>query len=179
MVHDDSTFGLEPVELARLLSLGADDSETNNADDSSRVKLELLLDRLARKIPLEQALAQLLPEVFVRICKDLQPFAGHSFHALLNSPDTDVETLRRIKDYHKQNADKVTSQVERDVLAVIYHAAIACALIHHNQSISSFSYKRLADKYAKYLMFAWLTPDIRPLFERARLYCMGKLKQPE
>lgn len=177
MTGDDTTFGFNAEKLARLWAIGAQDDEPDTVGRTDQAKLELLLEGLAEKVPLDKDLTQTLSPAFVQLCGVLKPFVGHSYQALLNNPDTDVATFRRIKDLNKASATQAHAQGRREVLAVLYYAAIAGALVYHRQCISSLSFQHLSDRYRTYLEFAWLTPDIRILFEQALACCTAQIEQ--
>ena len=176
MDKDSTTFGLKPDKLAQLWNMGGKMEKGKNEGGLERTRAELLRDRLAKKMPLDHVMEQILPKTLSQICKDIQPFTGNSYGALLNDPAVDITVLTRIKNKNKELAQHVSSEAEYDVTKVIYYAAIAGALIHHDRLITSFSYGHLRDKYASFLENTWLTPDILTLFQKALDFCGQKMK---
>lgn len=176
MDKDSTTFGLKPDKLAQLWNMGNKIDQDKNEESQDQTKAELLRDRLARKIPLDHVVAQILPEALAQVCKDLQPFTGNSYGILLNDPLTDVTILKKIKNDNKKLVQHISLAAEYDVITVIYYAAIASALVYHDQRITSFSYGHLNDKYNSLLENTWFTRDIQNLFQKAIDCCGQKIK---
>lgn len=176
MDKDSTTFGLKPDKLAHLWNIGGKTEQSKIEEDQEKTKVELLRDRLAQKIPLDHVVAQILPKALAQVCKDIQPFTGNSYGTLINDPLTDVTILKKIKDDNKKLAQHISSDDEYDVVTAIYYAAIASALVYHNQRITSFSYDHLNEKYISLLGNSWLTSDLRNLFQKARNCCDQKMK---
>ena len=177
MKKDSTTFGSDPDKLAKLWTIGADTKKDRIKLDENQAKSELLHDMLASKMPLDEAVAQMLPKVLSELCKHIKPFTGDSFGLLLSDPDTDLSVLKRIKDYSKNLSKNFHSEAEHDVVAVIYYAAIASALINYGQRISSFSYENLLNAFSSMLEARWITPKLIDLFQKAHEYCAKKVKQ--
>jgi hypothetical protein len=177
MEKEEGIFGSDPDKLAKLWEIGSDTNNDKIKLDENEVKSELLHDMLAGKMPLDQILAQTLPKVLSQLCEHIKPFTGDSFGLLLSDPNTDLLVLKRIKDYSKNLSKKVSSEAEHDVVAAIYYAAIAGALINYDQRITSFSYKSLLDSFSSMIEARWMTPKLVDLFQKARNYCANKLKQ--
>ncbi len=172
---ESSTFGLKPDQLARLWTLGSEPDATAPTSDHDQEKTDLLYDRLAEKIPLEQVMAQVLPQALAQLCQEIKPFSDHSFGALLTNPATDIHVLRAIKNYHKKKV--AGSEAEHDTAAVIYYAAIANALVWHQQQITSFSFQHLAVKYATLKQWSWVPTDLIALFAEALTFCQARLSR--
>jgi len=111
---------------------------------------------LAGKMPVDQAVAETLPQVLAQLCESIRPFTGDSLGALLNTPETDLSVLNKIKNYTKRLSQSVGSEAEHDVTAMIYYGAIAGALVYHDQRITSFSYERLAKAFKSMLESRWI-----------------------
>lgn len=177
MKKDSAIFGSDPDKLAKLWTIGGNTNNDKIKLDENQVKSELLHDMLAGKMPLDQAVAQILPKVLSQLCEQVKPFTGDSFGLLLSDPNTDLSVLKRIKDYSKSLSKKVSSEAEHDVYAAIYYAAIASALINYNQRITSFSYESLLNAFSSMIKARWMTPKLTDLFQKAHEYCANKLKQ--
>jgi len=174
MDKDSTTFGLKPDKLAQLWNMGDKMDQGNSEESDDQRKADLLFDRLAQKLPFDHVVAHLLPKALAQICKDIQPFTCNSYGILINNPLTDVTILKKIKNNNKKLSQNVNSDVEYDVITVIYYAAIASALVYHNQRITSFSYVHLNKKFISLLEHTWLTSEIKNLFQKARNYCDHK-----
>jgi len=175
MKEDPTTFGANGDQLAKLWSIGSDVKNSRADLNEDQVRSELLHDMLAGKLPLEQAIAQTLPRVLGQLCEDIKPFTGNSLGVLLYSPETDLHVIKKIKDYAKGLSRNIKSDAEHDVIAMVYYAAIAGALVNHAQRITSFSYERLSHVFGSMLEPKWITPDLATLFQKAREYCIQKL----
>ncbi len=102
MSKEPSSFDLSPEKLARLWSVGSDVNKDEDEVDQEQKKAELLRDWLESALPLDPALAELLPTVLMRMFRELRPFAGESFNSLLLDPETDVSALKKIKSFSKK-----------------------------------------------------------------------------
>ena len=167
MKKESTTFGLVPDKLAKLRTISGDREGDRIERTDDQIRSEHLHDLLAEKMPVDQALAQILPDVLAEICEEIKPFTGHSFSQLILNPDTDLRVLKRIKDFTKEWQKKAASDLERDVLAAIYYAAIASALVHHGQRITSFSRDTLKKTFSSLITKNWLTGDLKALFKKA------------
>ncbi len=176
MEKDSTTFGSDPDKLAKLWTICVDVKKDRINLNENEVKSELLHDMLADKIPLDQAVARILPKVLAQLCKDIKLFTGNSIGFLLSDPDTELSIIRKIKDYCKSLSKNVRSEAEHDVVAAIYYAAIASALINYNQRITSFSYKNLQSAFSSMIEVKWMTPDLTAIFQKAHAYCAEKVK---
>ena len=174
MKEDSTTFGLKPDKLAELWKVGDDVAMNTDTPNQNELRADLLRDRLAQKLPLDQVVARILPKALSQVCEEIQPFDGNSFGLLLNDPSTDITIIKGIKDNSKKRSQHVSSESEQIVMAVIYYAAIASALVYHGQQITSFSYHELHEKYESLLEHKWLTPDLQSLFREARDRCVDK-----
>ena len=167
MKKDSSTFGLVPDKLAKLWTIGGDQEGDGIERTDDQIRSELLHDFLAEKMPVDQALAQILPDVLAQMCEEIKPFTGNSFSQLILNPDSDLLVLKRIKDFSKEWRKKAASALERDVIAAIYYAAIASALVYHGQRITSFSRDALKKTFSSLIAKKWLTGDLKALFKKA------------
>ena len=167
MKKDSSTFGLVPDKLAKLWTIGGDQEGDGIERTDDQIRSELLHDLLADKMPVDQALSQILPDVLAQMCEEIKPFTGNSFSQLILNPDSDLLVLRRIKDFAKEWRKEAASDLERDVIAAIYYAAIASAFVYHGQRISSFSRDALIKTFSSLIAKKWLTGDLRTLFKKA------------
>jgi hypothetical protein len=167
MKKESTTFGLVPDKLAKLWTIGGDQEGDDIERTDDQIRSELLHDLLADKMPIDQALTQIMPEILAQMCEEIKPFAGNSFSQLILNPDADLLVLKRIKDFTKDWRKKAVSDFERDVIAVIYYAAIASALVYHGQRITSFSRDALNKTFSSLIGKNWLTGDLKALFKRA------------
>ncbi len=178
MQDESSTFGLKREKLAKLWALGEDASGRPPA--AERVsKAELLRHQLAESLPLEIGMAHMLPGILSVVCEKLRPFAGCSFGALLTDPQTDLAIVEAIKELHKQQAEAMPPGPGQDVATIIYYAAIASALVHHNARITKLSQESLTRSFDELAGSNWLPADIRKLFDAAHTHCVARVKGSE
>ena len=171
MINDSSTFGIPHERLAQLWDLHSDREGGDQEYDRDLPKLELLNDMLARKLPPDRVVAQALPGALTQIGKDVRPFTGDSLGHLLLDPETDPSIIKQIKAYYKGLSKHTQSENERDVIAVLYHAAIASAWVYHQERITSFSNRHLQKAFLKYSAYTWLNEGVKSLFHQASMRC--------
>jgi len=171
---DSSTFGVPPKKLAELWNIDGDMKGRALEEEQMRAKSDQLHDMLAGKLPLDLAVAQSLPKVLAQLCEDIRPFTGDSVGLLICDPDTDISIIKKIKNYYKDLSKHIQSEDEHDVIAVIYYATIASALVHHRVRITSFSNEHLHKAFSKYSGFLWLTSELKSLFSCAIDCCASK-----
>ena len=171
-----SAHELNAAKLARLWNVGTDTSENDNKADSIQRRSELLRDWLESTLPHDPDLEKLLPVVLMRLFRELKPFTGETFGSLLKDPETDISTIKKIKDFSRKMVESAKSEAEHDAAAVIYYAAIASALVFHDQRITSFSHTKLRDSFAEMIQNTWLTSDLVKLFVEAQKLCKEKVK---
>ncbi|MHC4109504.1 MAG: hypothetical protein ACYSUY_00415 [Planctomycetota bacterium] len=177
MDKESTAFGLSPEQLAHLLKIGSDTSHADNEVDREQKKTELLHDWLTATLPLDAAIAKALPTILRRLCQELRPLAGKAFGDLLKDPKTDIAAIRKIKDYSKKMVGCAKSETEHDAATAIYYAAIASALVFHNQRITKFSYESLNNSFSTLTGHNWLTPDLAQLLKEASEFCREEAKR--
>jgi hypothetical protein len=168
---------LNTENTSRLLGLGLDRESDTTSTDPNDQKEQQLLDILRSKLPLRPALEIALPEMAISLAEELESLSGSTLGELLLNSKTYLKLLKKIKDYAKQLGASATGQIEREVMLVVYYAAIAAALIYHDSRISEHSYKDLKTSFNKLLSTTWILPSLTELFEKARLNCEAKTKQ--
>jgi hypothetical protein len=172
-----TAHGLSTDKLARLWNVGADTSEKDSKADPIQRRSELLRDWLESTLPRDPELDKLLPVVLMRLFRELKPFTGETFGSLLKDPETDISTIKKIKDFSRKMVESAKSESEHDAAAVIYYAAIASALVFHDQRITSFSHTKLKDSFAEMIKNTWLTSDLVKLFVDAQKLCRKREKE--
>jgi hypothetical protein len=177
-----TTFGSSHDRLARLWKVGDDTRGNQDVPTKEHKRSELLRDRLAEPLPLDPTAARTLSAALSYVLKQFAPFVGCSVGTLLLDPNTDPLVIRQIKDRYRERAESCTSELERQVATVIYYAAIASALLFHEQALFSedritmFSYKELEEHFSQLLDIHWLTADLASLFKKAHAICSERRK---
>jgi len=174
MEDKPSAFGLSHEKLARLWEVGEDTPADQDRPTAEQKKAELLCDLLAEPLPLDPTATRTLPEALSLVLEQFRPLTGCSVGDLLLDPESDPSVVWQIKDQYKEKAQSCSSELEREAATVIYYAAIANALLFHEESllrddkITTFSYKELNEHFSRLLSIPWLTSDLVGLFKRAR-----------
>jgi len=70
------------------------------------------------------------------LCQGAEP-SGEALLSTLCTRQTPLAALQGIKELAKTLAERASSEVERGAATLLYHGAIAAALAHHRQNISS------------------------------------------
>ena len=90
---------------------------------------------------------------------------------LLDS-ETGLDVLETIKDYGKKLVAGKDSEAEHAVSTAIYFAAIASALLFHDQKITSYTYPALAEAFSTLIDKQWLAPELARHLAKARRLCI-------
>jgi len=173
-VKEDTTHGLNPEQLARLLALGLQNSNAQGDLDDSGTPANVLKEMLATKLPLDPALPDSLPALLKRPCDDIAAAAGRTLRDLLLDSTTDLAVIKTLKDYGKELVRCGGPDAKQAAATVIYYAAIASALAFHQHKISRHSYERLQEAYADLAQKPWIPSDLKNLFKRAHTACQQR-----
>ena len=177
MEDEPTTFGLSHEKLARLWKVGEGPPADQGGSTKEQRRAELLCDRLAEPLPFDPTAARTLPATLGYVLEQFTPFVNCSVGALLFDPDTDPSVIWQIKEQYREKAESFPSEPERQVATVIYYAAIASALLFHEETlfrenrITLFSYQELEEHFSQLLDIDWLTQDLVSLFERVATIC--------
>jgi hypothetical protein len=169
--HNESPeFNLTRDQKSRLLSLGLDSEPREPAADPEEHKADVLCDILTRRLPADPLVVDSLPAVLKNLAPRLHSLAGEPIGDLLQSPTTDIHTIRKIKQHAKQLGTSADSEAESDIFLVIYYAAIAAALISHDERITQHTYEDLEQFFSSFMKKNWVPEELKGLFTRAREY---------
>jgi len=172
-----STYGLTVDQLADLLSVGIDSAHfLDEIKDDDNVS-KLLHKRLVSSLPKNATLLDALLVIMGKMGYGMQSFTGKSLGDVLLDAKTDIGVLQAIKTYGKKLSLTADSEKERAVAVTIYHAAIAGALVHHDEKISSSSYNTLVKSFSLLLSKKWITPELNKILSSARTICRTKQKE--
>lgn len=168
---DRSTWQLDADQLARLLGIGEDHELPDDEAAVDELTAELLRRRFAGAIPFDPTSATTLNVVLGRTSTSLAETVGE---ALLD-PQTDMAVLLQIKSWGKQLANRERGRPNRapeyTVGLTVYYAAIAGALVFHDEKITEYSFSDLAASLEKLVGKRWLAPVLGDLFARAVRVC--------
>ena len=165
MDPDDSCLHATPDGLAQILGLGVG-ADVGADQTPDAVRACLLKARLAEAVP--DAPSQGSRSAPVTRSRAL-PRLGR-LDRLLLSAGTDLSVLSRIKDEAKE-ASRDVSDTERDVWLIVYFAAIAGALLFHNEKITTHDYADLAGHFGSLIEKRWMAPRLAGQFAEAQKAC--------
>lgn len=175
-MKDESTYGLSPENLGRLLAMGLKNGDVKEGLGSGHATGEVLQDMLSRELPLDPTMPDSFPAVLKRPCRELRPVADQTVHDLLLNPGTDAAIIETVKEYGKQLAHRAGSEAARVAATTIYYAAIASVLVFHQHKISHHSYEKLDKAFTKLERKPWVWPELKDLFQKARALCRQSKK---
>lgn len=170
-VKEDTTYGLSPEQLARLMALGLEETHRHGRLATTRQPAQAVQEILTSKLPLNPANPDSLPAVLKRSCDEFLPLADQTIRDLVMNRETDLALLKSLKDYAKQLVRQDDSEGTRAAATVLYYSAIASALVFHRQKISQHSYQKLDKSFTELGEKLWVPPEMKELFKKARLIC--------
>ena len=173
MGEKSKTFGLTPKKLANLLKIGSDVKDSDDRMSPEQEKTELLYDRLADLFPLDSAQQGAFPFIQDHLSSVLNLQRNEAVGEILQNSKSDIVVIRRIKGYYNKLSEHTDSKNECDVAVAIYYAAIACALVFHNEKISKFSYRRLERSFSSLISKSWISTELIKLFTEAHQLCQN------
>ena len=135
---------------------------------------ELLRARLAGTLPLKTAVVDALPAILGKLGKDLLPLSGKSLGEVLLDESTDLKAVKAIKDYGKRLAARKDTEADHAAAIAIYYAAIASALLFHDERITSHGYEYLRASFEELAEEAWIPAGLTRHFSKARKMCEKK-----
>jgi hypothetical protein len=173
-MENKSINKLKPNQLARLLSISTEEMESVHIVCDDKATAELLRNKLKSTLPKDSFLLESLLIVMERLGFDMREQVGRPLCDVLLDPATDVSLLSAIKDYSKKYSSSLVSEAEMAVAITIYYAALASALLYHDEKITQYSYKTLGQYFALLVKKKWMTPELINLFSQAHSICQNK-----
>jgi len=174
----DSTQGLSPHQLARLLALGAKAPGRPAASPDLRSPAQVLDGVLGHRLTLDEVGPESLPAVLGRPCEELLFDLGRTLGEVLLDPGVELATLGVLKDYGKALARRREEGARCAAATALYYAAIAAALVAHGERITQHSYEKLEGAFARLAAKPWMAPSVKTLFDRAGLICLREREAP-
>jgi hypothetical protein len=154
---EETTYGLSPDRLAKLLALGLESEKDQDDLEEKRTAAEALDEMLSRKLSPEKVKA-----------------SDKTVGDLLIGADTDPSLIETLKDYGKELVRGADSETRKAAATAIYYAAIASALLSHGKKITQHSYGRLQKAYEDLEQKDWVPSDLKDLFGKAKAACQEK-----
>ncbi len=172
MDRESKAFGLSPNKVVDLLRIGSDTKPTSC--DSMREKGELLCNRLNGTLPVSFSSSRKLTQKQSKMKLMIDTLSAVPVGELLQNPETDINLLKQTKDYGRKLSEQARTESEHHTANVIYYAAIASALIFHDQRITSFSSKDLENSFTFLGKAEWIPSYLTDLFRKAVQYYQNK-----
>ena len=171
MSRDPTTTGLGRDKLKKILHICSEGDADGKEISLDEQRSELLLDWLAKPIPLDKPDSKVVPENLSKLCDISGLLSSDRLKDLIFSPETDISLLNKVKEYYKDLSNATNSKTEHDVATAIYYAAIASMLVFHDIKATTFSYKDLEKWFVVFSRKKWITKSLADLFERAYQHC--------
>lgn len=161
-----SFLDLHKDTLLELLKLCAETDVSDEETDPDRLRCEDLEDLLAGPIP-EITTKTAISNQLDSLCEFSGLSVSVSLRDLILNPETNIRFLRQIRKHGKTLIRRAKTYQGQEAGGIIYHAAIASALVFHKQRISKLSQDDMAKTFAALAKESWLPTDIRKLFKQA------------
>jgi hypothetical protein len=170
-VKDETTYGLSPERLARLLAIGMKGSDEQKKTRDGRTPGEVLQNILVSTLPFDAAMPDSLPAVLNRLCDEAPIVVGRSLTDLLLNSRTDLAVIKALKEYSKELVRRGGRESEGAAATAIYYAAIASALVLHQKKVTHLSYEELQEACRDLQQKEWIPSELKGLFRKARGAC--------
>ncbi|KPK38329.1 MAG: hypothetical protein AMJ65_13030 [Phycisphaerae bacterium SG8_4] len=174
MMRKDSTLGLAPERLARLLGITLHSAAGKGKEDSAQDISELIRAHLAGTLPFDTTVIDELPVIIGRLRNELIARAGETLGAVLTSPESDLDTLKKVRQYAKRMASSKSPKAKHAVAVAIYFAAIANALVFHHTKMTTHSYGSLRTSFGDLAKRPWMPTELVRLLTKAHKICRKK-----
>ncbi len=155
---------MDTEQLNRLVSVLAKGTDPVAETAREDAVAQLLDCWLKSPVCVHPALLALMRQEAVDARHDQELPVTVSFGHLLFDTKTEVVALEAISRYARQLSVCANSEPESSAIFVLYWAAIASALAHHDARISSDSYESLAESLADLGTQKWMPVSLRDLF---------------
>lgn len=162
-VGPEDVYRSDPQRLAAILHLSGSCDDLFDAGELGQVLQHQLGGDLRKDL---LVLSEDEPEDQHRALAEASPAIGTWADLLFhNAPPLSV--LIDAKTFGKVSRLDADRPLPRVIADCIYYAAIAAALVRHDQRISTLSYEELAAGLSTLLSHPWLTRELRGLFLKA------------
>ena len=170
-MDEDRDLKLTNHQKTRLLSLGLSLEEADDPTDPDDKRADLLYEILAETLPVADRTMDVLPPLLKGQSQKLESIAGRSLGDLILGDQTEVATIRRIKEYTKDRGASANSEIQQDAFMATYLGAIANALVYHHKKISQHSQSDLKEYFRSFSQKTWVLKDLRDLLREAFEQC--------
>ncbi len=173
-MRKDSTLGLSPAKLARLLGITLGSGSGEKRRNSAQTTSELIQAHLAGTLPLDTTVIEELPAIIGRLRDDLIAHGGKTLGDVLTDPKSDLDTIKKVRQHAKRMAYRKNSGAKHAVAIAIYFAAIANALVFHSTKITTHSYRSLRVSFGDLAKRPWMPAELVKLLAKAHKMCRKK-----
>jgi len=164
---------LDKEILHNILKVCVEEGDSGPEAGPDLRRSELLEDLLAESLPNSSQDKPLISKHLDSICDISGLTEGVSLRALLLHPETDISILHKIRKQGKILLRRAKSPEMRDVATTLYYAAIASALVFHNEKISKLSKDKLRQTLSALSQATWQPSDLAKLLKKAELCCQA------
>jgi hypothetical protein len=169
-----STYGLRLEQMASLFTMGSVEPDPGDEKDGPQEMANLLREQLTCCLPKGTLFCEVLVMVMERQGCDTGSLAGKSLGDICLSDETSINLLKAIKESAKTLSTTLDSQGETALATTLYFAALATALVSHDQKITQNSYEKLDESFALLVNKKWMAKELIQLFSRAQRICRGR-----
>ena len=171
-----TAFRLDPERMAELIAIGSNINNSNRPADAEQEqeKASLLYKRLEEKLPPDSSDLKVLSECLGQMRNTIGILASETIGELLESPNTGQDVMRKIKDHFKSLSKTAKSEADYEKANIVYYAAIAHALVYHEEKITQFSCEELTQYLDFLTRQEWIPRYLIDLFRKARKKCRDK-----
>lgn len=168
MTEESRHLHLNDGQKSRLLGFALAADQPAAPPDENEQRGDLLCDLLRCPLPAHgvPCNADVPPASITH--GGLRSVFGPSIRELLQDSKTDLAVLQRVKDYAKTLGRDAGSDVEKDVFLAIYFAAIAAAMVFHNERITEHTDQDLTQFLDSFAHAAWMPRDLAGLLSSAK-----------
>ena len=165
-------FGIKSRHIAALLDIANDISDDAGVvADSDRNKRELLKQRLKRCMTQDILAVRAILDNDHDILESIGSLTNKRVIDLLLDEHTSLDLFRYLKQYAAELSRSAENEAERQTANVIYYASIAGSLTFHQEKITDFAFRDLANAFSKLKQLDWIVPELMDHFQRAYTLC--------
>ncbi len=144
-------------------------------EDSPPDKEETLSRVLFNELPPDREQLAFLPEIIRHACEHVGIINDRNVLDFLIDDNTDLNILKRIKEFGKEQALHAQSANLREIGSLINYCGIARALVSHQNKLSRLSYQELREKFDRLAGKSWIRSELRDLLCQAGQYCRKRV----
>lgn len=170
----ESTSSLGQEKLARLLRIGSKEDHAPGENDGGvcdQDKADLMQETVRTALLDDEPSSQSVPDIIRRACLKPPEPAREQVAFVLADAEIGLTTIQQIKNHAKALAKNAPSDLQREVATVVYFAAIASAVVHHDTVITKIALDKLCRSLEEVGSKTWLPGDVAAVIDRALQAC--------